>query len=281
MVLRKGGGTVALEDYLMEPDALGGERDLVMFDCRFALADPDQGRALYAEGHIPGAFYLDLNRDLSGPVAQHGGRHPLPQASLFVELLASYGVGPLTSVIAYDDSRFGFAARLWWMLRALGYRSPRLLNGGYAGYLASGGEPSKAKEPVGPVSSVMSFAGSSTFSGQCNRRELADLLGAGAVLIDSREPDRYAGLAEPIDPVAGHIPGAVNFPWQAVTDEQGRMRDEQTLRAMFGSALDAPELLVYCGSGVTACVNLFCLALLGRRDARLYAGSWSDWCSFL
>lgn len=267
-------------DFLAEPEALLEENEVAVFDCRFLLADPQQGKTLYTQGHIPGAYHLDLNRDLSGPVQQHGGRHPLPEPQQFAQLLAGYGVGHNTPVIAYDDSRFGFAARLWWMMCSLGYRPPRLLNGGYAGFLAGGGKPETgaaakytglAVEP--PVAS--------SFGGQCNAELLAPLQSNGALLIDSREPDRYAGLAEPIDPIAGHIPGAVNLPWQSVTDDQGWIRDEQTLRAHFGGALETPELLVYCGSGVTACVNLFALALLGRGDAKLYAGSWSDWCSYL
>lgn len=264
-------------DYLVEPEVLGEAGERVIIDCRFSLADPGQGRQLYREGHIPGAVYLDLNRDLSGPVLAHGGRHPLPPSSVFASVLASAGVACDTDVVVYDDSRFGFAARLWWMMRALGYRPPRLLNGGYQGYLATGAKP-QAGEQVSSMAAAEQPAVAG-FDGQCEREALARLQAQGAVLIDSREPRRFAGLEEPIDPIAGHIPGATNFPWQAVTDTQGRLRDTQALRDHFESVLDAPQLLVYCGSGVTACVNLFCLALLGRGDAKLYAGSWSDWCS--
>ena len=249
----------------------------VVFDCRFSLSDPAAGRALYREGHVPGAHYLDLNRDLAGPAADRGGRHPLPEADSFVALLTSCGVGADTEVVAYDDSRCAFAARLWWMMRSLGYRPPRLLNGGYQAFLAAGGVPDTAVPRPGRGEQVTGFS----FSGACDIAGLRELQGAAALLIDSREERRYLGLEEPIDPVAGHIPGALNRPWQGVTSPDGRLRDIAEQRAHWGDALDSDQLVVYCGSGVTACVNLFSLALLGRDDATLYAGSWSDWCSYL
>lgn len=266
---------------VLEPEGgrLSAPEGAVIIDCRFSLADPEEGRRCYLEGHIPGAAYLDLNQDLSGAVQPHGGRHPLPDAQRFVATLASLGVEADTEVVAYDDSRFAFAARLWWMMNSLDYRSPRLLNGGYQGFLGAGGKPEVGERAS--VGAAVEQPTTAAFVGQCEREALAPLQCEGAVLIDSREPERFAGVMEPIDPVAGHIPGALNFPWQAVTDEQGCLLSEQALREHFGDVLDAPQLLVYCGSGVTACVNLFGLATVGRRDARLYAGSWSDWCSYL
>jgi len=262
---------------LIELAQLLASHDAVVFDCRFSLADPLEGRTLYEQGHIPGAHYLDLNRDLAGPVEKHGGRHPLPDPVVFAATLARFGVGPETAVVAYDDSRLAFAARLWWLLRALGYQPPRLLNGGYRAFLKAGGKPeieqpeclSHAPHPV------------RDFSGHCDIDGLRAAQARGALLVDAREPLRYAGLEEPIDPVAGHIPGAINRPWQGVTDADGRVLDTAGLRAHWGAALDAEQLVVYCGSGVTACVNLFSLALLGRPDATLYSGSWSDWCTYL
>jgi thiosulfate/3-mercaptopyruvate sulfurtransferase len=262
---------------LIEPAQLLDGHNAVVFDCRFALADPLEGRRLYVQGHIPGAHYLDLNRDLAGPVAKHGGRHPLPDPMIFAATLARFGVGPESEVVVYDDSRLAFAARLWWMLRALGYRAPRLLNGGYRAFLNAGGVPeievpvpqSRAPDPV------------SGFTGYCDIDGLREIHAYGALLVDAREARRYAGLEEPIDPVAGHIPGAINRPWQGVTDADGRVLDAAGLRAHWADALDAEHLVVYCGSGVTACVNLFSLALLGKEGATLYAGSWSDWCTYL
>ena len=262
---------------LIEPEQLAAAPDTVIFDCRFALTDPEAGRAAYEAGHIPGAHYLDLNRDLSAPVSEHGGRHPLPAPAVFAKTLARFGVGLQTPVVAYDDSRLAFASRLWWMMRALGYRPPRLLNGGLGAWQASGGEletrapsPKPCEPPaLGDYASCIDYAG------------VRDAQAAGALLVDSREAARYEGREEPIDPIAGHIPGAINRPWQGVTRSSGVVQDETVLREHWGDAIDAEQLVVYCGSGVTACVNLFSLALLGRDDATLYGGSWSDWCSYL
>ncbi|MDX1733953.1 MAG: sulfurtransferase [Halioglobus sp.] len=262
--------------YLAEAGDLG-RGELVVVDCRFSLADPEAGRAAYAGGHIPGAYYLHLEQDLSGPVALHGGRHPLPHPAEFAARLAAIGIDRETAVVAYDDARFAFAARLWWLMDSLGYRPPLLLNGGYQAWLDAGGEVSTQIPAARPcdVPAVGSFRGA------CDIAGLRDAQARGALVVDSREEARYRGVEEPIDPVAGHIPGAINRAWQGVTNDAGACRDREGLRAHWGDALDAPELVVYCGSGVTACVNLFTLRLLGRDDAILYAGSWSDWCSHL
>ena len=262
---------------LIEADELLATSSQVVIDCRFSLLGPTAGRALYRAGHIPGAHYIDLNEDMAAPVAGHGGRHPLPEPQRFAALLARLGVGPETEVVAYDDSRFAFAARLWWLMRSLGFRPPRLLNGGYQAFLTAGGVPQEAV-PVPVATTASSLA---AFSGYCDIAGLRELQGQGAGLVDSREERRYQGIEELIDPVAGHIPGALNRPWQGVSTADGKICDEEALRAHWGDVLEARPLVVYCGSGVTACVNLFSLALLGRADAVLYAGSWSDWCSYL
>lgn len=264
---------------LVNAGSVTAQPGTVVVDCRFSLGDPASGEARYREGHIPGAHYLHLDRDLSGPVGRHGGRHPLPAPAALAARLAAIGIGRDTPVIAYDDARLAFAARLWWLMRSLGYRAPRLLDGGFEAYLETGGplECELPKPRPCPVPSV------DEYRGVAGIENLADLQAGGAVLVDSREPARYRGLEEPIDPVAGHIPGAVNRPWQAVTGDDGRVVSEEQQRETWGDLLGeelAGELVVYCGSGVTACVNLFSLALLGR-DATLYAGSWSDWCSHL
>lgn len=264
------------EKMLIEASALDPAQGAVVVDCRFSLADAAEGSRLYREGHIPGAHYLDLNLDLSSPVLRHGGRHPLPDPAVLQARLAECGIGPQTDVVAYDASRFAFAARLWWLMRGLGYRPPRLLNGGYAAWLAAGGDV----ETAVPAPQNADYA-PREFSGYCDIEALAPLQAGGALLVDSREAPRYAGLHEPIDPVAGHIPGSVNHPWQGVSDENGHMVDLASQREHWGDSLSAGQLVVYCGSGVTACVNLFSLAMLGRDDAILYAGSWSDWCSYL
>ncbi|GAB5450629.1 MAG: sulfurtransferase [Halioglobus sp.] len=264
-------------ELIIEPAQLLRGSSALLFDCRFSLADSAAGRAEYEAGHIPGAHYLHLEEDLSAPVGQHGGRHPLPDAASLVATLARFGVDRDTEVVAYDASRFAFAARLWWLMRSLGYRPPRLLNGGLSAFVAAGGQ----LETTVPEARPCAVPEPGTYRTVCDIDGLRQAQSAGAVLVDSREAARYQGIEEPIDPVAGHIPGALNHPWQGVSTADGCLLDLDAQRAHWGDTLAADELVVYCGSGVTACVNLFSLALLGRGDATLYAGSWSDWCSWL
>ncbi len=250
----------------------------VIFDCRFSLADSGEGKSLYLQGHIPGANYLSLDIDMSSSVQRHGGRHPLPNAGEFVALLATFGVDPETDAIAYDDSRFAYASRLWWMMKSLGFKPPMLLNGGYQAWLAAGGKP---ETEIPATQTIANPAEGCSFSGCCIIEDVRAAQIAGTTIIDSREAHRYQGLEEPIDPIAGHIPGAVNHPWQNVTDDEGEILGADAQRQLWGNVLDTDPLTVYCGSGVTACVNLFSLASLGRDDAILYVGGWSDWCSYM
>lgn len=250
----------------------------VLIDCRFALGDVGAGRRDYAQGHIPQAHYLDLAEDLSGSLGEHGGRHPLPTPQSFAKTLAALGVGVETDVVVYDDSRFVFAARCWWMMRALGYKEPRLLNGGYSAWVAKGGvpetrSPSRQAVDTVPVSTL--------WPGCCDKEELARLQSQSALLVDAREPARYRGEHEPIDPIAGHIPGAINLPWQSFSTDGGFFLEASALKALWADNLEARPLVLYCGSGVSACVNVLSLAVLEREDVWLYGGSWSDWCSYL
>ncbi|MEM1188653.1 MAG: sulfurtransferase [Pseudomonadota bacterium] len=249
-----------------------------ILDCRFSLADSGAGRVAYLEGHVPGAHFLDLATQMSAPVAEHGGRHPLPSPANFARVLADYGVGQSTQVLLYDDSDGLFAARAWWMLRALGYVEPLILAGGYAAWLALGAEPETGAGNAEPCAAAEVPA---QWPGCFDREALADRQAEGALLVDAREGPRYRGEVEPIDPVAGHIPGAVNLPWKEFVDAETGIRSPAQLRETWGELLEADELIVYCGSGVSACVNLLSLAELGYDGARLYAGSWSDWCSYL
>jgi len=188
-------------------------------DCRFSLADPNLGQQQYQKGHIPGAHYFDLNRDLSSPVSQHGGRHPLPDPYQLAEKLAAagicseYGSEP-TLVVAYDDSYFAYAARFWWLLRHLGHARVAVLDGGVSQWQASGY----------CLTDTVSISKPGHFVPQLQHTDVVDIAAVrsrqgqpGVVLVDSREGDRYRGEREPIDPIAGHIPGAVNYPWQSVT----------------------------------------------------------------
>jgi thiosulfate/3-mercaptopyruvate sulfurtransferase len=268
---------MARDDYLVSPGDLNLSGKTIIIDCRFELADPAAGRRAWSEGHIPGAHYVHLEEDLSAAAGRHGGRHPLPDPIAFVARLASLGIGLDTPVVAYDNSRFAFASRLWWMMKSLGYREVRLLDGGWSGWVAHGGVPCVEVPRSRPLEAPRVGA----FQSVCDIDGLRRMQAAGAALVDSREPRRYEGLEEPIDPVAGHIPGAVNRPWQDATDNRGSARDAGSQAARWRDLEPDLPVVVYCGSGVTACVNLLSLAIAGREDAILYAGSWSDWCSYL
>jgi thiosulfate/3-mercaptopyruvate sulfurtransferase len=268
-----------------------GQQDLVIIDCRFSLADPTLGRQQYHTSHLPGAYYLDLNQDLSSPVQKHGGRHPLPDPEQLAGKLAAMGITlGKTLVVAYDDSRFAFAARLWWLLRYLGHDSPAgrlrqrivLLDGGFSGW-QNQGYPVTPEIPSSPLEKQIG-----KFIPQLRPELLVDIQQVKAgkdqpqvVLVDSREPERYRGEQEPIDPIAGCIPGAVNYPWQDVTDSQGYVQPRSTHQERWSRLGETTEIMVYCGSGVTACVNLLSLEIAGIKTGKLYAGSWSDWCSYL
>ena len=252
--------------------------DGVILDCRFDLMAPRAGRESYVAGHIPGAQFLDLEEELSAPRAAHGGRHPLPAPGRFADRLAALGVGRDTPVLIYDDSRKVFAARLWWMMRTLGLGQPRILEGGYSAWLDAGGLPSTGI-PVPAVVEAVAVPGD--WARCCDRDGLRGLQAGGAQLVDAREAARYRGEHEPIDPVAGHIPGADNRPWQTLNTDQGLLRSDEELRELWGELLNADQLVIYCGSGVSACLNILSLTAIGRDDAWLYGGSWSDWCSYL
>ncbi len=250
---------------------------LVIVDCRFSLMDGDLGRRQYQESHIQGAYYLDLNLDLSSPIQKHGGRHPLPNFDKLAEKLSQMGVtSGETMVVAYDDSRFGFAARLWWLLRYMGHEQVAVLDGGFAGWQAENYETSSTIPSVRVGKFIPNIQTELVVDIETvkSRKDLPEV-----VLIDSRECDRYRGEREPIDPIAGHIAGAVNYPWMEVTNEQGFVMENQCDR--WQEVKNAQEAIVYCGSGVTACVNLLSLKLAGIETGKLYAGSWSDWCSYL
>lgn len=258
------------------------DSEVAIADCRFALNDPHLGRQHYQVEHIPGAYYLDLNQDLASAVEQHGGRHPLPEPEQFAKTMATLGLDSEANspkwVIAYDDSRMAYAARLWWLLRYFGYERVAILDGGFSGWQKAGLPTTSAiPEPQNgrfiPRPRLDWVVGIDTVK---QRKEQPNV-----VLIDSREGDRYRGEREPIDPVAGHIPGAVNYPWLDVTDDTGRSRPASEHQQRWKEVAHAEDIMVYCGSGVTACVNLLSLEMAGIQGAKLYAGSWSDWCSYL
>ncbi|PZA08892.1 MULTISPECIES: sulfurtransferase [unclassified Meiothermus] len=250
------------------------DEKLRIVDVRFSLADPLAGYMAYREGHIPGAVYLNLEADLSAPLRpdRKGGRHPLPAPEAFAKTLSQAGIGNEHWVVAYDDSGM-VAPRLWWMLRWLGHDAVAVLDGGVKAYLEAGGklEPGIATYPP------------TTFTPHPRPEMLLDAeavagRSADTVLIDSRAPERYRGEVEPLDPVAGHIPGAINRNWADGLDASGRFKPAQAQRARFAE-VEGKDLIVYCGSGVSAAANLLALEVAGIKGARLYAGSWSDWVS--
>lgn len=227
-------------------------------DCRWELGSPGRGRELYLEGHVPGAAFLDVETDLSAPPATPGGRHPLPAAGDFARAAGAAGIGPGVFVVAYDQGMNGGAARLWWLLRHLGHDDVAVLEGGIGAWL---GPLRPGEEEIEPAVFEPRAREGDTIDAEELEARLGD---ERLVLVDVRAPERYRGEVEPIDPVAGRIPGARNVPFA-----DGGLPDD---------LLEADEIAVYCGSGVTAAVVLLRLAQAGRDDARLYPGSWSDWC---
>jgi thiosulfate/3-mercaptopyruvate sulfurtransferase len=252
---------------------------LVILDCRFALEDPDYGRCSYAEGHIEGAQYADLERHLSGPVTKGvTGRHPLPAAETLVQQLRAWGINADTDVVLYDDGPGAFAARAWWLLAWLGKRDGVfILDGGLKAW-HSAGLPLSLDAPVIEPGT---FAGTPDNHLLLDAEHLQKRLGQpGLTLLDARAQPRFRGEVEPIDPVAGHIPGAQCAAFSENLGSDGRFLPAEQLKQRFADQLKGrspDELVAYCGSGVTACHNLFALSLAGYPLGKLYAGSWSEW----
>lgn len=265
---------------LMQADALlsrASDPTLRLLDVRFDLADPAAGRGRYEAGHLPGAAYLHLDDDLSSPVRPDGvgGRHPLPDPGTLADRLGAIGVGTEHEVVAYDDAGGMIAARAWWLLRWLGHRRVRVLDGGVAAWTAVGGRL-VTETPAWPPARFVARPDASMVVD-------ADAVAArletrGTLLIDARSPERYRGEVEPLDRVAGHVPGAINLPFSGNL-EGGRFLAPDALRRRFAQVEDAAESIVYCGSGVTAAHDALAIAEAGLPLPRLYAGSWSDWSS--
>ena len=246
----------------------------VIVDCRFDLFDKAAGEKEYEAAHIPGAVYAHLERDLSAPVADNGvgGRHPLPSPEAMSQLFGRYGIGPNVQVVAYDDTSGHYAARLWWMLRFMGHEAVAVLDGGWLAWLEAKLPVTTGRESV----PARAFVGEPQWDRMVRREDVA----AAPLLVDGRAPERYRGDIEPIDPVAGHIPGAINRPYAANWMAQGQWRPQEDLLADFLALLgDTPaeDAVFYCGSGVSACVNLVAMVHAGLPEGRLYVGSWSEW----
>jgi thiosulfate/3-mercaptopyruvate sulfurtransferase len=254
--------------------------DWRVIDCRFDLAATARGETAYREAHIPGAHYAHLDRDLSSPVTPESGRHPLPELSRLCAWLGSLGIGPGIQVVVYDDSGGSMAVRLWWLLRWLGHDSVALLDGGWQAWVTAG-EATTADDPRDhpAVDFPCTPRNRQIVTSDDIERQLEE--GNDAIqLLDARTGERFRGEAEPIDPVAGHIPGAINLPLQRNLDAQGWFRPAGELRTLYLDALQghpSDRVAVMCGSGVTACHNLLAMEIAGLPGGRLYAGSWSEW----
>jgi thiosulfate/3-mercaptopyruvate sulfurtransferase len=249
----------------------------LVVDCRFELGKPDSGERAYAAGHIPHAIYAHLDRDLAAPIAPATGRHPLPQPEQFAATLTRWGMTPSTQVVAYDADNAAYAARLWWLLRWVGHPTVAVLDGGFKAWTAAGL----------PTTTDVSRRRAGRFVARPNRDMWLDV---GEVaervrrsdwrLLDARAPERFAGKVEPIDSVAGHVPGARNHPFATNLGSDGRFAPADELRKRFAQSQDGvadDRTIVMCGSGVTACNLLLAMEHAGKRGARLYAGSWSEW----
>ena len=262
---------------LVSTDELARHADWRVFDCRHDLARPDWGAEEYAKAHIPGALFAHLDRDLSAPKNGRNGRHPLPEPAVFASWLGKQGAKPEDQIVCYDAGDGAFAARLWWMLRWVGHEAVAVLDGGLAKWLAEG-RPVTGAVPQFPRTEYSAAP----------RGELpvdvafVESERGRVLLLDSRAPVRFRGEKEPIDPVAGRIPGAINHFCMDNLTSEGRFRDAGELRAAYSALLGKRpprEVVHYCGSGVAACHNILAMEIAGLSGSRLYAGSWSEWIS--
>ena len=246
------------------------DEEIRVIDTRFYLSEPERGLAEYRAGHVPGSRYLSLDDDLTGTTGP--GRHPLPDPADFSARLYAMGVGSGHLVVAYDQNDAGIASRLWWMLRSLGHHSVAVLDGGWDAWVAE--FRSTTSEVPSWERSDLDLA--DRWSGTIERQDVAD--GSEQLfLIDSRAPERHRGEVEPIDPIAGHIPGSYNIPYQGNTDDSGRFLPVERLQQRFAAVDTSARVVCYCGSGVTACNNILAMTLAGIDDVTLYPGSWSGW----
>lgn len=250
--------------------------ELRIVDCRFSLTDPAYGRQAFQKGHIPGAVFFDLEQDLSGRVQEHGGRHPLPDFKVLQQKLEAVGIDENTPVISYDNGEGAFASRFWWLLTYMGHKNVFVLDGGFKKWTETGN----------PVTSEINQHERKHFSASFQEHMLATYSevkeksnDGKSILIDSRTRERYLGLEEPIDKKPGRIPGALNKEWVAAF-EDGNWKSREKQMERFADLPKTEEIIVYCGSGITATPNVLALMNAGFSNVKLYAGSYSDWVSY-
>jgi thiosulfate/3-mercaptopyruvate sulfurtransferase len=267
---------------LIEPASVGAhlaDEDWVVIDCRFDLTDPGRGEQLYLDGHIPGARYVHLDRDLSGTKTGTNGRHPLPTPAEMTTRFSALGIAPGRQVVAYDADSGMYAARLWWMLRYMGHDAVAVLDGGLARWRMEGHPIRGGREVAAPAT----FIGAPREAWRLDAAEVAaGLASSERLLVDARAEPRFRGESEPLDARAGHIPGARSFFFQRNLRDDKTFKPPEALRAEWQALLqDRPpdQVVMYCGSGVTACHNLLALEHAGLPGGRLFPGSWSEWSS--
>ncbi|GLB57918.1 sulfurtransferase [Cytobacillus sp. NCCP-133] len=266
--------------YIVEKEWLLNQLDkpnIRIADCRFKLGSPNEGNSQYEVNHIPNAVYFDLEKDLSGPVEEHGGRHPLPNPDQLKQNLERAGISRETIVVAYDGGEGAFASRFWWLLRYLGHEQVYVLNGGYKEWLESE-YPVNSEMPKFEPAVLNVELQPDILATYVEVKEQTESRNAGA-LIDSREAKRYRGIEEPIDKKAGHIPGAINKVWLEAYGN-GRFKEANEQGKRFADVEKDKPVIVYCGSGVTAAPNFLALKEAGYCNVKLYAGSFSDWISY-
>ncbi|TCS99898.1 thiosulfate/3-mercaptopyruvate sulfurtransferase [Tepidimonas ignava] len=266
--------------------ALGGPQPPLVFDASFELSDPAAGARQYAQGHIPGARYVHLDLDLSAqPSEPHasGGRHPLPSREAFAQRLRAWGVRDDDTVVVYDRQGGMVCGRLWWMLRWCGHARVHVLDGGWAAWRAAGGEVAVGEPDAARTGAVGDFSLRQPLVHLCSVQEVAARLGDPTrTVVDARAAARYRGELEPLDPVAGHIPGALNRPYTDNFDADGRYKAPAQLRTEWHALLagrDPHGVVVHCGSGVSAVPHVIAMTLAGLPAPTLMAGSWSEWCA--
>jgi thiosulfate/3-mercaptopyruvate sulfurtransferase len=271
---------LAVFSKLIQPSELAphlGDPRWAVIDCRFYLTEPEKGEREHEIERLPGAVYAHLDRDLSGPRSGTNGRHPMPSVEDMVETFSRLGIDDEVQVVAYDTSQGQIAARLWWMLRYLGHDAAAVLDGGLQAWKAEGFPLARGRERREPRKFPARPRETMRIDVETLERERENRL-----LIDARAPERFRGEVEPFDPVKGRIPGARNHSTASSLSADGRFLPPEELRARFQAILEGgtPESVVsYCGSGVTACHNLLAMEVAGLRGARLYPGSWSEWCA--
>jgi thiosulfate/3-mercaptopyruvate sulfurtransferase len=254
------------------------ETNVRIVDCRFSLANPEKGRTEYLKGHISGAVFFDLEKDLSSPIQAHGGRHPMPVLKEFIDKLENAGIDETKIVIAYDNGEGAFAARFWWLLRYLGHEDVYVLDGGYNEWVGAN-YPVTEDIPAFEKTAFHFQIQPELMATTEEVKEVVEKQLDSKILIDSREEKRYKGLEEPIDKKAGHIPGATNFPWmEGLSGSCYKQAAEQ--RQRFSNIDPSKQIIVYCGSGVTAAPNYLTLKEAGFERVKLYVGSFSDWISY-